>query len=274
MSAAKLITNFFAKPSFLRSTAKLRRDFSAPFSSRSYGSASYSINRPVLGRRKLLGSRKTPFLCQCSMHTQTGGDKELAHFLKEEISYEQENVMEVPKFRDFKLEMDETLIKLTRNFNSELIEVSFDINDNVNVDEEVELEEHDDANINTPDIVSYPIFAIKIVRQSGQTLHFNCSCNTQLNEEELESESPEDEQFDLFRFDNVKIYNGSEGEKSAYEAETETMDGELYSMLMTTLLERGITGAFVNDLIDLSTSAEHRHYLNFLKSLRNFAAGK
>jgi len=39
---------------------------------------------------------------------------------------------------------------------------------------------------------------------------------------------------------------------------------ELYSMLMTTLLERGITGAFVNDLLDFSTSLEHKKYVNFL----------
>ena len=39
---------------------------------------------------------------------------------------------------------------------------------------------------------------------------------------------------------------------------------------MTMLLERGITGTFINDLLDLSTSVEHRHYLSFLMSLRDF----
>ena len=43
---------------------------------------------------------------------------------------------------------------------------------------------------------------------------------------------------------------------------------------MTMLLERGITGTFVNDLLELSTSVEHRHYLSFLMSLRDFANGK
>lgn len=74
-------------------------------------------------------------------------------------------------------------------------------------------------------IISYPNFFVKIVRSSGQTLHFTCTCNTHLNEEDLESEPSEDEQFDLFRFENVKIYNDSDGEKNAYAAETETMDG-------------------------------------------------
>lgn len=45
-------------------------------------------------------------------------------------------------------------------------------------------------------------------------------------------------------------------------------------MLMTTLLERGVNGVFINDLIDLSTSVEHRHYLTFLKTLQSFMAGK
>jgi len=270
MFAGKLFANLFSKPSLVGSAVKLTRGLTAPFSSVSHGSKGFT-------ERLLLQSSvavNSTFSCGCRMHTQTDGDKDLVGFLKEEISYEQENIMEVPKFRDFKLEMNETLIKLTRNFNGERVEVSFDVNDNVNVDEEMEEDQHDEVDINTPDIISYPSFTIKIIRESGQTLHFTCTCNTHLNEEDLESESPEDEQFDLFRFENVKIYNNSEGEKIAYEAETETMDGELYSMLMTTLLERGVTGVFVNDLIDLSTSAEHRHYLNFLRSLQAFAAGK
>ena len=43
-------------------------------------------------------------------------------------------------------------------------------------------------------------------------------------------------------------------------------------MLMTTLLERGITGAFVNDLLDFSTALEHKQYVTFLQKLQEFAA--
>lgn len=210
-------------------------------------------------------------ICACYKHTQTNGDKDLTSFLQEEISYEQESVMEIPTFKDFKLEMHGTLVHLTRNINGEHIAVSFDVNHNVNVDEDINDEDHDD--VDTPDITSYPAFSVKITKPSGKTLEFNCSCNTGLNEEDLEGETPEDEQFDLFRFDDVKISNENSND-SSYEAQTDTMDGELYSMLMTTLLERGITGVLINDLIHLSTAVEHRHYLTFLKSLQEFASDK
>ena len=120
------------------------------------------------------------------------------------------------------------------------------------------------------EITSYPSFSVKITKPSGKVLHFNCIYNTNHNEE-LDVEN-EDEQFELFRFENVKVY--TDNDKNVYEAETETMDGELYSMLMTTLLERGVDGVFVNSLLDLSTSVEHKQYISFLQSLQDFASGK
>ena len=63
---------------------------------------------------------------------------------------------------------------------------------------------------------------MKISKPSGRTLHFNALYN-KLSEEEG-SNDPE-EQFDLIRFDSLKIYNQSESMEDVYEAETENMDG-------------------------------------------------
>ena len=42
---------------------------------------------------------------------------------------------------------------------------------------------------------------------------------------EEEGANDPEEQFDLIRFDSLKIYNKSESMEDAYEAETENMDG-------------------------------------------------
>ena len=45
----------------------------------------------------------------------------------------------------------------------------------------------------------------------------------------------------------------------------------LYDMLLNMLEERGIDGQFVDQLIDYSTSYEHKKYLGFLQGLQDFA---
>jgi len=73
-------------------------------------------------------------------------------------------------------------------------------------------------------IVSYPHFQVKITKPSGRTLHFDALYN-KLSEEEGEGDNDPEEQFDLIRFDSLKMYNNSQETASAYEAETENMDG-------------------------------------------------
>lgn len=203
-------------------------------------------------------------------HQQTDGDKDLLGFLKEEIAYEEDNAKKIPKLRNFNMSMDGSVVTLRRDFRDERIEVVFDINENVNVDDGESMEAEGADTEDIPDIVSYPNFTVSIIKPSGNMLLFNCNCNTGINEDD-EIDDANDEQYDLLRFDSVQIFNPDKIDKDkVYAAESENMDGELYSLLMNTLLERGITGTFVNDLIDLSTAVEHNHYVIFLKSLGNF----
>eukprot|EP00111_Clytia_hemisphaerica_P024441 TCONS_00072077-protein len=139
--------------------------------------------------------------CRC-FHTE--GDGDLANFLKEEIAYEEENVTDGPELHNFTVDIQGPKVNLSRNFNGERVDVVFNINENENVDEGLNIEE---------------------------------------------SEYSQDQ-------DDVSLPE------------------ELYSMLMTTLLERGITGAFVNDLLDFSTASEHKQYVKFLKELQVFAKEK
>jgi len=235
----------------------------------------FSVNKNVVAtwknyERTLLNARPSIINSQNLRSTHTDGDRDLIGFLNEEIAYEEENVKKVPRIRNFTMSMDGSVVTLQRSFKEETVEVVFDINENVNVDDaesmEAEAGEHEDI----PDIVSYPNFTVSIIKPSGNTLLFNCNCNTGINEEEEEIDDG-NEQYDLLRFESVQVFNpDKENKETVYSAETENMDGELYSLLMNTLLERGVTGNFVNDLIDLSTTLEHRHYVTFLKSLGGF----
>jgi len=217
---------------------------------------------------------RVPCIANCggvrNAHQQTDGDKDLLGFLNEEIAYEEDNAKKIPKLRNFDMSMDGSVVTLHRDFRDERIEVEFDINENVNVDDAETMEAEGADTEDIPDIVSYPNFTVSIIKSSGNTLLFNCNCNTGINEDD-ENEDANDEQYDLLRFDSVQVFNPDKIDKDkVYAAEAENMDGELYSLLMNTLLERGITGTFVNDLIDLSTAVEHKHYVNFLKSLGGF----
>jgi len=220
-----------------------------------------------------LVNRVVPTLINSSVrNSHTDGDKDLIGFLTEEISYEEENARKVPRLKNFNMSMDGSVVTLQRNFKDEVVEVVFDINENVNVDdaEAMETETEGADNEDLPDIVSYPNFTVSIIKPSGNTLVFNCNCNTGINEDE-EGDDDGNEQYDLLRFDSVQVFNPEkENKDKVYAAESENMDGELYSLLMNTLLERGVTGTFINELIDLSTAVEHRHYVTFLKSLGNF----
>jgi len=227
-----------------------------------------------LNRSLINSACRIPCIANCggvrNSHHHTDGDKDLLGFLKEEIAYEEENVKKIPKLRNFNMSMNGSVITLQKDFSDERIEVVFDINENVNVDDADSMGQEGADTEDIPDIVSYPNFTVSITKPSGNMLLFNCNCNTGINEDD-EIEDANDEQYDLLRFESVQIFNPEKIDKDkVYAAESENMDGELYSLLMNTLLERGITGTFVNDLIDLSTAVEHHHYVSFLKSLGAF----
>lgn len=63
---------------------------------------------------------------------------------------------------------------------------------------------------------------MQIVKDSGKTLQFYCAFNTSAQE------GSEEEFSDIFRFDSVSIWQHPDAQdegESAYEAETENMDG-------------------------------------------------
>ena len=48
----------------------------------------------------------------------------------------------------------------------------------------------------------------------------------------------------------------------------------LYKLLHNTLYERGINNEFAKELLQMSTTVEHKEYVNFLQDLKGFFSAK
>jgi len=191
-------------------------------------------------------------------------------FLDKEIEYEKDTIQDLPKIKDFKLKIDGGQVTLIRKHNGERIVVSFDINENVNIDEAPTEEDIDDEGA-ISNIVSYPSFQVQIIKDSGRTLQLSCMFNTSL-EEQIEDDDEGDME-NVFRFDSVSVLptpDAMEDGEPIYEAETENMDTDLYKMLVNTLYERGLNNDFANSLLEISTMVEHKEYVDFLQDLKSF----
>lgn len=208
------------------------------------------------------------------LSASSANDEDLSSFLREEIEFEHNNMEQIPsRLRDFSLNMSGTEVTLTRNVKGETVTVLFDINDNRNVDETPEGDEEVDGAI-----VSYPEFTVSIAKASGKILQFSCVYEaSEYAEEEGEAQQHNEEEqknFDMFKFDHVSIVEDGQDEEGVYESETTNMDPNLYGYLMDMMAERGIDAEFVQEMLQYSTAAEHKHYVNFLQDLKKFVDSK
>lgn len=234
------------------------------------------------------------------------GDKDLANFLGKEIKLEEVKVPALPKIKDFSLKIDGTAVTLEQVHEKERIQVVFNIKDNVRVEAEnfndylddmegcVDIVDYDDPE----DVAAlfkefvedwaferrpcrYPMFRVYMRKPSGSTLCFHCSLNTDIDEESALCEGVVttdigEENFLLVT--EVQVYKNKNADGNM-EVPLNTYTGrfkprrsgaELQAMLINSLLERGIDGAFVNNLAELASAIEHRHYVGFMKSLREY----
>jgi len=174
-----------------------------------------------------------------------------------------------------------TKITLSKILDDEAIEIKFDVNLNKIMleREEVEDETMTGEEDGAMKLVAYPEISVSIRKQSGTTLVFNCMCGMSDEEMEYEEMFGEEEEKDdrqLLTIINVLVLDPTDDDpKMVYENTcSDGMDEELHSMLLTTLQDRGVTGAVVNQLIEFSTAIDHRYHLEFLTSLQKFANDK
>ncbi|XP_038059143.1 complement component 1 Q subcomponent-binding protein, mitochondrial-like [Patiria miniata] len=204
-------------------------------------------------------------LCSCGcagIHTQ--GDDELAKFLEDEIQLEKDSRQfpDVPKLPGFKLTQEGAIATLTKTKDGETVKVTFNLNHSI--EEEPQEDKPDEEAASR--LRSYPEFTVEITKDTQSTLTINCRFD--LNEMEPEGEEPESN--DLFMIDEVSVQDGK-AKESTYMVGSEVMDANLYNFLMNTLEERGITDEFAEKLSDLSSTLEHKLYIEFLQKLQGVA---
>jgi complement component 1 Q subcomponent-binding protein len=186
-------------------------------------------------------------------------EKELKQFLDNEIKTEEQtsDKTHLPKiFEGFKVCADGAEVELVKETSNETIAIKFNINHSVS--------EEESEGVDKVALRSKPDFEIDITR-GDVILGFNCSfANNFDNTEELE-ESNED----IFHIDEVTIYE-SKYSDNKYALAGDTLDADLYDLMMTFLSEKGISNTFVENLSDFSTQYEQKVYIKFLNDLKQF----
>lgn len=224
--------------------------------------------RPKLFSSKVLGPSVS---CGCGgLHTE--GDKAFCDFLSDEIKEERkiQKTKALPKMSGgWELEMNGTEAKLTRNVGGEKITVTFNLNNSIppNFDEEAEQGQQKPAE-EEPEIVSTPNFVVEVTKQAAKhALVFDCH----FPEDEM-SHGEGEEESDIFAIREVSFQpeGDSEWKDTSYTLNTDSLDWALYDHLMDFLADRGIDNTFADELVELSTAAEHQEYIKFLEELQGF----
>jgi len=185
-------------------------------------------------------------------------EKELQQFLDNEIKSEEQTSTktQLPKtFDGFKVSADGAEVELVKETPDETIAVKFNINHSVS---EEETEGADKVILR-----SKPDFEIDITR-GDVILGFNCSYANNFDNVDLDESRDE-----VFHIDEVTIYENKYSDNK-YALAGDTLDGDLYDLLMTFLAEKGITNTFIENLSDLSTQYEQKVYVKFLNDLKRF----
>lgn len=211
----------------------------------------------------------TPF-CR-SLHTEV--DAELSRFLEKEIKLGQNTKKyptKLPVIQGFDIVTDNAKVTLTKNLGNETITVNLNINHSVDADENEMLTDQKDDDVTQ--MVSRPPFTVEINQGEKEIFALQCSFPSAEFDDDP-SGKDEENMVDLFQIDEVTIHEGDWNEKM-YSLGAETMDGNLYDLLMDMLDERGINDEFINQLMDFCTVYEHKRYLSFLDGIKKFVDKK
>lgn len=224
--------------------------------------------RPKLFTSKALNPSVS---CGCGgLHTE--GDKAFGSFLSDELKEELkiQKSKTLPKMSGgWELEMNGTEAKLTRNVAGEKITVTFNVNNSIppNFEEEAD-QGQQKAPEEEPEIVSTPNFVVEVTKQASKhSLVFDCH----FPEDEV-SHGEGEEESDIFAIREVSFQpeGDAEWKETSYTLNTDSLDWALYDHLMDFLADRGVDNTFADELMELSTAAEHQEYIKFLEDLQSF----
>lgn len=239
------------------------------------------------------GMRKLPSLLSRNSHLKSFSGSQramnsnvaLREFLKEEIDAEKELAKKqmgeqtVPTLSGFQVKTDDAEVTLTKNFKTEKITVTFNVNDCVRPLDDIETgtmdkfeqDSKEDTNFR---IQAEPSFRVEI-EKNNQKLIFECDYAGEYQHEDGPQDQipsgEEESHNDLFNITSVYMTTGEITDK-VYGASGEIIDGTFYDHLFEYLAERGIDNKFADDLIRFSTHYEHAQYVNLLQKLKEFVS--
>jgi hypothetical protein len=211
-------------------------------------------------------------------YNHSDGDKELAEFLKDEIKVEKESSPKphrLPKIKDFVVEKtDGPKVTLTKKLGNETITVKFNVNNTIeeslmNMQENEGLNQTEEE---SPPVASRPAFVVEISKAGHKTLAIQCT----YNQEEPPAQDGQEEPYpEPVEIQELALLNTSqEWSDDVYILSGGIMDGNLYGLMMNYLEDRGIDGEFLIQLVDFSTSYEHKKYVGLLEDLKVFVESK
>uniref|UniRef100_A0A0B6Y706 Complement component 1 Q subcomponent-binding protein, mitochondrial n=1 Tax=Arion vulgaris TaxID=1028688 RepID=A0A0B6Y706_9EUPU len=266
-------TTFLTKPGLASRTVKqlcASSNTGVYSSSRAHHSSMLSsiLSRPLMHTTR----------CQCLVCTRnniatysTEVEKELSKFLENEIKYESSRTADkLPKISGFEIKTEGADVTLTRTSGEEKIVLKLSVNGAVDAVASPDTQEKEDE---PPQMACRPPFNIEITK-GGKVLALQCSFPSQYPEYDEQDQpiqgKPEAEQFDdEFEIQEV-TFHGGEWTDGTYSVSADTMDPELFDLLMDMLDERGINDEFIAHLIDFCTAYENKQYVNFLQNLKKF----
>ncbi|XP_048728142.1 complement component 1 Q subcomponent-binding protein, mitochondrial-like [Ostrea edulis] len=188
-------------------------------------------------------------------------DKAIVNYLKSEIESEMEADIHNVKtyFSDWKIVKAGTEITMTKNFQSEIITVLFNVNDSL----EDNYDESEDDKFDGPPMSSRPSFMVEIAKPSGMKMMIECDC---IPDQEPLERFDGTRGNDVFVITSVQVYKGERLPKNYVCQE---FDSVLYDKLTNVLQERKIDNKFVEELVEFSTDYEHQQYVDFLQKMKS-----
>lgn len=220
-----------------------------------------------------------PMIGQLHRRLHTTGDHELADFLKDEIKLEkdiQKKSGKVQKIKNFEItKADGPNVVLTRKVDHETITVKFNVNNTVE-DSDIGMEGEQKDESQNSQMTSRPPFVVEINKGGDKTLAIHCVFPHPDELPPPSEEQDQNEQYDdVIEIQDVALLNKSqEWTDDIYSLSSTVMDGNLYDMLLKLLEERGVDADFVQEVVDFSTSYEHKKYIELLEQLKEFADSK
>jgi complement component 1 Q subcomponent-binding protein len=172
-------------------------------------------------------------------------------------------------FKQWKIAEDGCEISMSRKEGNESISVEFNVNNATDLVDEGSSDFNIGETNEMPQMICRPPFIVEIKKSSGMKLRISCQFVSELEVDDGDEQDVRDK-FEIVQFSVIK----EDISPSTYVCSGETMDGEMYEKLMDMLDERKIDNEFAKELIDISTRYEHKEYIKFLTTFKNFVDEK